>query len=130
MAVRRQPDPKGACGSGLGQVRVLFVCARNRLRSRTAEAIFSGMNGLEVSSAGTAPDAECPVSTDLLEWADLIFVMETKQRAQIAKRFAEAVREKTVVVLGIPDRFRYMQAELISELRAKVMPWLAAVVKG
>ncbi len=104
---------------------MLFVCARNRLRSRTAEAIFSGLDGLEVSSAGTAPDAECPVSADLLEWAELIFVMEAKQRAFLTKWFAEAVREKKIVDLGIPDRFRYMQAELIAELRAKVLPVLA-----
>ncbi len=85
------------------------------------------MDGVEVSSAGTAVDAERPVSADLLGWAELIFVMEVKQRAHLAKRFAAAVREKKIVVLGIPDRYRYMQAELIAELRVKVLPWL---VKG
>jgi hypothetical protein len=34
------------------------------------------MRGIEVSSAGTSPEAECPVSTDLLEWADHVLVME------------------------------------------------------
>ncbi len=104
---------------------MLFICAQNRLRSRTAEVIFSEMEGLEVSSAGTAPDAECPVSADLLAWAELIFVMEAKQRTELIKRFADAVREKKVVDLGVPDRYRYMQAELIAELRVKVLPWLA-----
>jgi Low molecular weight phosphotyrosine protein phosphatase len=33
--------------------KVLFVCSQNRLRSPTAEQMFSGRRGLEVSSAGT-----------------------------------------------------------------------------
>jgi predicted protein tyrosine phosphatase len=60
------------------------VCARNRLRSLTAEAIFTGVSksrgveGLEVSSAGTAFDA------DLLEGADAIF--EAPARLDFKKR--------------------------------------------
>lgn len=37
------------------------------------------MDGIEVSSAGTSPEAACPVSADLLEWADQVFVMEERQ---------------------------------------------------
>jgi predicted protein tyrosine phosphatase len=42
----------------------------------SAEEIFSGMDGIEVSSAGTGVEAECQVSADLLEWADRVSVME------------------------------------------------------
>jgi predicted protein tyrosine phosphatase len=104
--------------------KVLFVCARNRLRSPTAEAIFSGLDGVTVSSAGTAPDAECVVSVDLLEWADVVMVMERKQVAFLQQRFRAALARKRVVCLGIPDKFSYMQPELVALLRAKVLPGL------
>lgn len=48
-------------------VRLLFVCGKNRRRSPTAKEIFAGMDGFEVSSAGTSSESECEVSADLLE---------------------------------------------------------------
>jgi predicted protein tyrosine phosphatase len=54
---------------------LLFLCARNRLRSPTAERVFHSRPGVETASAGLAPDAEEPVTPDHLDWADLIFVM-------------------------------------------------------
>jgi predicted protein tyrosine phosphatase len=45
---------------------ILFVYGKNRRRSPTAEEIFAGMDGIEVSSADTGFEAECPVSADLL----------------------------------------------------------------
>jgi predicted protein tyrosine phosphatase len=84
------------------------------------------MDGFEVSSAGTAPDATCQVTADLLEWADAVFVMERRQKRWIEGRFAAVVRGKRLVSLEIPDRYDFMQAELIAELRAKVLPRLRA----
>ena len=55
---------------------ILFVCSQNRLRSPTAEQVFSGRPGIEVDSAGLNPDAVNPVCNELLEWADVIFVLE------------------------------------------------------
>ena len=34
-------------------VRVLFICSRNRLRSPTAEAVFAGRDGIETDSRRT-----------------------------------------------------------------------------
>ena len=42
--------------------RVLFICGKNRRRSPSAEEIFVGMDGVEVSSAGVGAEAVCPVS--------------------------------------------------------------------
>jgi len=105
--------------------RLLFVCARNRLRSPTAEAVFAAVEGIEVSSAGTAPDAECPVSVEIIEWADAVFVMESRQKKILQQRFGKALDGKTVVCLGIPDRYRYIQPELVSLLRAKMAAFLS-----
>jgi predicted protein tyrosine phosphatase len=38
--------------------------------------VFSNRGGFEVASAGTDPAADTPVSPELIEWADVIFVME------------------------------------------------------
>ena len=59
---------------------VLFICSQNRLRSPTAEQVFSGYLGLECASAGLNHDAENPVTPELLEWAEIIFVMEKAHR--------------------------------------------------
>ncbi|CAN5333980.1 hypothetical protein BH11PSE14_BH11PSE14_19620 [soil metagenome] len=60
--------------------RVLFVCSRNRLRSPTAEQVFADWPGIEVASAGTASDADVPVTPELLQWAELVLVMEPTRR--------------------------------------------------
>jgi predicted protein tyrosine phosphatase len=103
---------------------ILFVCGKNRRRSPTAEAIFGGMNGIEVSSAGTSVEAECPVSADLLKWADRVFVMEQRQRRHLQAHFASALKDKKIICLNIPDIYFYMQPELVELLRAKVLRYL------
>jgi len=105
--------------------RVLFVCGKNRRRSPTAEAIFSGIPNLEVSSAGTATDAECRISADLIEWADDIVVMESRYARQLRKQYAVALHNKRLVMLDIPDKYTYMQPELVAELQAKAYRWMA-----
>jgi predicted protein tyrosine phosphatase len=103
---------------------VLFVCGKNRRRSPTAEAVFSGVEGFAFSSAGTAADADCPVSADLLEWADDVVVMEDRQAQQLRMRFGAALKAKRVINLNIPDRYEAMQPELIAALRAKAGRWM------
>ena len=39
---------------------VRFVCSQNRLRSPTAEQVFSKHRDIEVASAGTNHDADTP----------------------------------------------------------------------
>jgi predicted protein tyrosine phosphatase len=101
-------------------VNLLFVCSENRLRSPTAEAIFSEYQGLEAIGAGTNQDAETPVSGDLIEWADIVFVMEKSHRNKVSKKFREQLKDKKVVVLDIPDIYERMDPELIKLLKAKV----------
>ena len=99
--------------------RVLFICSRNRLRSPTAESIFAAPD-IETDSAGLAPDADCVLSAEQVEWADLIFVMEKQHRVRLKQRFAESLQEKKVVCLDVPDRFQFMQPELVTLLQRKV----------
>jgi len=60
--------------------RVLFVCGRDRSRSPTAESVYGDCPDVETASAGTSPDADTPLSAELVEWADIIFVMEKTHR--------------------------------------------------
>jgi predicted protein tyrosine phosphatase len=99
---------------------ILFVCGRNRLRSPTAEAIFAGRAGVEVASAGVSSDADTPVDAEMLAWADIVFVMEKAHRAKLNARFRAALGNARVVCLDIPDKFAFMDPELVRLLEAKV----------
>lgn len=105
-------------------MRLLFVCSQNRLRSPTAEAVFARCDCIETQSAGTNNDADTPLSGDAIEWADIVFVMETVHRDKLARRYRPLLRAKRVVVLGIPDDYAYMQAELVALLEARVRKFI------
>jgi len=100
--------------------KLLFVCSENRLRSPTAEAVFSEYEGIEAIGAGTNADAETPVSGDLIEWADVILVMEKAHRNKVSKKYKELLKNKRLIVLEIPDEYECMQPELIQLLKTKV----------
>ncbi|WP_175812388.1 low molecular weight protein tyrosine phosphatase family protein [Burkholderia contaminans] len=106
--------------------RALFLCSRNRLRSPTAEAVFAAWPGVETDSAGLAPDADTRVSAEQLDWADVVFVMERAHQARLAAQFGAHLRHKKIVCLNIPDRYAYMQPELVTLLERKAGPLLRA----
>jgi predicted protein tyrosine phosphatase len=62
----------------------------------------------------------------LLRWADIVFVMEDVHRNKLAEKFADALRGRQVVSLGIPDRYEYMDPQLVRLLRTKVTKILGA----
>ena len=105
-------------------MNLLFVCTINRMRSCTAEAIYSADTRYRVMSAGTAPDARQRVTANLLRWADMIFVMEKHHEAYILGNSPHEASGKQIIVLGIPDMFYYMEPELVDLLKAKISPWL------
>lgn len=113
-------SPDSAC-----QVtRVLFICSRNRLRSPTAERVFAAQPGIACASAGLNHDSENPVTPELLQWADLIFVMETAHLTRLRRRFSTCLPGRRVVCLHIPDRFTFMDPRLVQMLRDRVAPYL------
>ena len=110
-------------------MRLLFVCARNRLRSPTAERVFAGVAGIQTESAGVASDADNAVTPELIAWADVILVMEPAHRAKLAKAFPTALRGKRVVCLDIADNYAYMDPALVRLLWERVkrhVPGLSA----
>lgn len=107
-------------------LHVLFLCSQNRLRSPTAEQVFADWPGIEASSAGLNRNAENPVTPELLEWADLIFVMERVHRTRLSGRFRSSLHGKRVVCLDIPDEYDFMDPELVRVLKARVPRHLPA----
>ena len=59
-----------------------------------------------------------------IRWADTIFVMETKHKHRLLAQFTRMLQHKKLYVLHIADNYRYMDAELITELQRTVSPLL------
>ncbi|WP_419319622.1 low molecular weight protein tyrosine phosphatase family protein [Caulobacter sp. ErkDOM-E] len=94
--------------------RVLFVCGKNRLRSPTAEQVFSAWPGVE------------PLTGEMVAEADLIFVMEKAHRAKLTRRFRTHLKSARVICLDIPDDYAFMDPELVRILQARVPKFLPA----
>ena len=108
------------CYSFLPAVRLLFICSQNKWRSLTAERLFDDHPHYEARSAGTEPGARVRVTAGHLGWAEVIFVMERRHADRLREKFADAVRDKAVVVLRIPDKYPFGDPTLIALLRQKL----------
>ena len=102
----------------MNRKRILFVCSRNKWRSKTAETIFRNSQESIVKSAGTSKSAVIKISKNLIDWADEIYVMERKHKDIIEKKYGRI--EDKLSILNIPDDYQYMDEELVSELKAMV----------
>lgn len=106
----------------------LFVCSANIQRSKTAEDYFSSKYDGNFYSAGTnikicQKEGTTPIDSDILEIADLVFVMETKHKDIINKNTSSKYSKK-IIVLNIKDVYKYYQKELIDILEIKVKKYL------
>ena len=101
-------------------LKILFVCAKNQWRSPTAVAIYKNDTRLAVKSAGLSQKSPCVISAKLLEWADLVLVMEPEHASRIRDRFRAKLQLPDITSLGIPDEFPLMDPELIRQLKPTV----------
>lgn len=106
---------------------LLFVCSQNRLRSPTAEAVFASYANVTTASAGISSGADNPVTPELILWSDVIFVMEHVHKRKLSAKHSKHLRNKRVVVLGIPDNYEYMEPDLVLLLTQKVVRHLPAL---
>lgn len=97
--------------------RILFVCGKCRQRSPTAAQIFANHPGWETDCAGLSNDADVPLSSEQIDWATHIAVMEKSQIARLNSKFGKYLNRQRVVSLDIPDRFDFMDRELVDLLR-------------
>lgn len=105
-------------------MNVLFVCSKNKWRSPTAEVIYKNRNGINVRSAGTEPSARIKLSSKSILWADIIFVMEKKHKERLLENFSDTAEDKQIIILDIPDDYKFMDPELIEDIKTKVDVYL------
>jgi predicted protein tyrosine phosphatase len=101
---------------------LLFICSKNQWRSPTAELLFKNHQIHQPRSAGTSDKARIRVSQKLIDWADVIFVMERKHLDIIKQRFS--FTDQTIELLYVPDEYRFGDAELIEILRSGLADYL------
>lgn len=99
---------------------LLFICTENLQRSPTAAALVRDRAGdsYDVRSAGTSPFAETQVTQAHVDWADEIFVMETRHRAWLKDHCD--LHDTPVHVLDIPDHYIRNDPELVQLLEEKL----------
>ena len=102
------------------KLHVLFVCGKARKRSPTAADIVATWGFVVTDCAGVSSDADTVVSLNEIEWADRIIVMEPKQKKKLTNLFKNALNDKVIRCLNIPDNYEYMQPELVETLTAKL----------
>ena len=100
--------------------RVLFICGKGRQRSPTAEHIFAEMPDWETDSAGLGADADVLLSSEKIEWASDIVVMEKRQLSRPRQASPKHVARRRTVCLDISDDYVYRQPELIELLKQRI----------
>lgn len=108
----------------LSRCKLLFICARNKIRSLTAERMLHGSTLYEVRSRGVARGARVRLTAGDLGWADRIFVMEKQHKDRIRAEFADALGGKPIECLFIPDDYQLMEPRLLAVLRERLLPHL------
>jgi predicted protein tyrosine phosphatase len=76
----------------------------------------------QARSAGTSDKARVKINQKLMDWADMVFVMERKHKDLLKQRFAFA--DKELIVLHIPDDYQYGDPELVEILKTALEEYL------
>ena len=98
---------------------ILVVFGRNKRRSRTAEYIFKNDNRFNIRSAGLSPKSDRKISEKDLNWADLVLVMETRQRAKVRELYLN-LELPDIEMLNISDDYEFMDEELVLLLTERI----------
>jgi predicted protein tyrosine phosphatase len=86
--------------------------------------VFAKDRGLDVRSAGTSEDALVRVNERMLDWADIIFIMEDDQRRALTAMFPDHPAVAKTVCLEIADVYDFLDPELVAMLRERTAPHL------
>lgn len=100
----------------------LFICSKNQWRSPTAELLFKNRPDHTARSAGTNNNARIRVTQKMIDWADVLFVMERKHHDLIRERFI--LSNQPVIVLEIPDDYQFGDLELIEISKVSLADYL------
>ena len=98
--------------------KLLFVCNVNINRSPSAAELFK--DRFETRSAGLSELSKIQLNKELLEWSNIVVVMEEWMRTEISIRFPREYMQNKIISLEIPDVYSYMQPELVNLLKEKI----------
>ncbi|GAB3917886.1 low molecular weight protein tyrosine phosphatase family protein [Mucilaginibacter boryungensis] len=101
---------------------LLFICSKNQWRSPTAELLFRNHSVHQARSAGTSEQARIKINQKLLDWADVVFVMERRHRDILKQRFT--VPSKKLIVFDIEDNYQFNDPELVAMLKEALEGYL------
>jgi predicted protein tyrosine phosphatase len=102
-------------------MNILFLCTANLHRSRSAEDYFKSFKSEHVFQSAGLSKKYCIeygtrlCTTELLDWAEKVFVMEPQHIERITEHVGERYLAK-IEILHIDDIYQYMQVELLEEL--------------
>jgi predicted protein tyrosine phosphatase len=102
---------------------LLFICSKNQWRSPTAEGLFKNHHTHSARSAGTSDKSRIKINQKLVDWADVIFVMERRHKDLLNQRFS-SIHYKRIVVLEIEDKYQFNDPELIEVLKTTLADYL------
>lgn len=92
-------------------LKLLFICEGNAQRSPTFEIWFKkNRPQYEVKSTGTAYGYPERMTSALLEWADVIYLMDLNQEMFMQRKFPEFVYKTKII--GCSDQYSRESAEL------------------
>lgn len=100
---------------------ILFICSYNNQRSPAGADLIGECDNFETKSAGISPSANKRVSQELIDWADIIFVMnekEDKHLSYVKNNFD--IGQKKIIDLDIPDIYGRYDKRLVFLLIEKI----------
>ena len=105
--------------------KLLFICTANLQRSPTAEKLFADCPDIETKSAGTNALHGMQVTQEIIDWADMTFVMsEAKEGHLTYLKEHFSLEGKQVHDLDIPDVYMVHSKELKQALIEKVSKYV------
>ncbi|MFW6283003.1 MAG: phosphotyrosine protein phosphatase [Minisyncoccales bacterium] len=104
------------------KTKILFVCTANENRSVSAENLFKNKENLEVSSAGVHPLSRKPLTQEIINWADIIVVMDEKRdnHKTILLQMYPNAKNKQIIDLDIPDIYEKNNPELLELIKKRM----------
>lgn len=104
----------------------LFICNAN-MKAGVARDLFENSEHIEARSAAIYPfQDKDKITTELIRWAGIIFVMNNKKEFQkdlLSKQFPE-IEDKEVVDLNINPEVRWDDPELKERLKERLKNYL------
>jgi len=102
------------------RTKLLFVCQSNVNRSPTfARVVKENYPTLQVKSAGVWHSGEYGKLVDslLIDWADVIYVMDWEQVMALSDRFGPEIKNK-IKIIGISDQYYRDEPRLVEIIYA------------